>query len=433
MPAGLRLDVGVGVVDPRDAIAAFQARRLLQPSFRWQEVWQDEHARAMAMAMAVAVAVAGVQRLGVLQVFQDAIGLSLREGRRLADFAERIHPLLAAKGFWGDVEVRDPATGETRITRFDERRLQLIFDVNMRQSHAAGRWARIERTKATMLFLVYMTMRDDNVRIPHRRWLALVLPVDHPFWNTHFPPNGWRCRCYAYATDAAGVERLRAAGLLVQTKAPAEEWMTYVNPVTGEMTPVPRGIDLGFAYNPGKTRDAALYETALRKAMRASPVAVAEATLAHPALLHRSAARFGAWFDEIRQRGHAWGEVQYIGALPPATVRAIDRCGIEQRAAVVAVRDDDVMHALRDAKGTARLHASVYRRLPELLRRTSALLLERGRDGMPDSLLYVLDLAQEDGAVGKLVLVLNYEAKVRVDGQAHHRAAEHPAHRHVAE
>ena len=47
IPPGFKL----GTVEPDDAVAAFDHRALLQPSFRWQDVWQDEHSRAIAVAV----------------------------------------------------------------------------------------------------------------------------------------------------------------------------------------------------------------------------------------------------------------------------------------------------------------------------------------------------------------------------------------------
>ena len=183
IPAGLTL----GVIEPKEAFAAFARRGALKQSFRWQDVWQSEHGRAFT--------VAGVMRDDVLRIVQDEIRTSLAEGRSLIDFKERITSQLTGKGFWGDVEVTDPATGETRVSRFDNRRLQLIYDVNLRQSNAAGRWERIERNKALFPLVLYRTMQDEKVRVAHAAWNGVALPVDHSFWQTHYPPNGWRCRC----------------------------------------------------------------------------------------------------------------------------------------------------------------------------------------------------------------------------------------------
>lgn len=418
MPTPILAGLKLGMVEPVDAIAAFQQRGLLQPSYAWQDVWQEEHSRAFA--------VAGVQRLDVLAIFEDEIKSAIKNGTSLADYRKSIFPKLTAKGWWGDMEVKDPVSGETRSTKFDDRRLKLIYDVNMRQAFAAGRWKRVQETKARLPFLIYFTMQDEHVRASHRPWNALVLAVDHPFWDTHFPPNGWMCRCYAYAIDERGIAKLQAAGVKIRREAPAIDWITYVNPRSGEVTPVPRGIDPGFAYNPGKTRDAALHDAALNKALKSSPlagaVAVAQATADYPAFVASSTHRFGQFVKTLvtaegKANGQAKGELRFVGALAPAVVRALQGRNIELASAAVAVRDVDVLHALREAKVTlaAAVHLSVYQRLPELLARAHALLLEAG--STPPALLYLVDLVAQDGSVAKLVIQLDAPTKIMLEGQ----------------
>lgn len=231
----------LGALRPEDAVAAFTARRLLRPSFRWQDVWQAEHARAFA--------VAGVARLDVLGDIRNAVDQAVEQGLDLRTFSTELKKKLQARGWWGNLEITDPETGEVRRTKFNDARLRLIFDVNMRQSHAAGRWARGMRGK--MPFIVYRTMGDERVRVSHRPWDYVVLPREHPWWNTHLPPNGWRCRCSFYFTDQAGVDALRRAGKKIITEPPPTQWVEFVNRSTGATEMVPRGIDPGFAYNPG--------------------------------------------------------------------------------------------------------------------------------------------------------------------------------------
>jgi SPP1 gp7 family putative phage head morphogenesis protein len=404
IPPALR----IGTAEPRDAVAAWQARGLLQPSFRWQDVWQDEHARATA--------VAGVQRLDVLQAVRDELDAVVAEGRSLADFAKRLRPALAAKGYWGDVEVQDPETGETRITRFDNRRLQLIYDVNLRQSHAAGRWARIERTKRSKPFVMYRTMRDERVRTSHAAWDGTVLPVDHPWWNTHYPPCGWRCRCHAFSLSERELARRRAKGQRIRLEPPPMDVTTWVNPSTGEVVPVPAGIDPGFAYNPGKARDAALHDQLLRKALKATPVAgavaVAQAQLAHTAMTAQAADEFGQWVRQVLQAGQPTGALRMVGALQPGAVRALASRGMAPPSAAVAVRDVDVLHALRTADAAP---ADVYRLLPELLPGATALLRPTANaQGLPEQLLLVVDLVRQvgaDGRTSKAVLVVQQMAR----------------------
>jgi SPP1 gp7 family putative phage head morphogenesis protein len=411
-------DLHVGVIAPRDAIEAFQRRKLLRPSFRWEDVWQEEHSRAFA--------VAGVQRLDVLKVFQDALDEKFAQKSSLAEFAKTVRPQLAAKGFWGDVEVRDPDTGEARITRFDNRRLELIYDVNTRQAYATGQWERIQRNKARMPYLVYRTMDDDRVRAEHAAWNWLVLPADHPFWRTHYPPCGWRCRCKAFALDQTGIDRLKAAGKPLRFEAPKIDLVNYVNPRTGEVAAIPRGIDPGFAYNPGVARDEALHEQMLRKAWAAQPlagaVAVAQATYARQEMVAQATEKFGAWVDGIAQQAQGGrvqlkGELHFINAIKPAAVRALQARRVPLATAAIAVRDADVVHALRPQKAAtaAGVDISVYKRLPELLERATALLLEVGAE--QQALLYVVDLLTESGAAAKVVVKLDERQDMKIEGK----------------
>ena len=261
--AALPADVRLGATEPRQAVAAFQARGLLRPTFRWTDVWQEEHA--------VSFMVAGVDQLGVLGTIRQSLAEALGKGTSFRDWASEIRPFMARKGWWGDVEITDPTTGELRTTRFNDARLQLIYDVNLRQSYAAGRWADIERGRARRPLLMYRTMRDERVRVSHAAWHGVTLPIDHPFWRDHYPPNGWRCRCRAIPVSERDVERMQAAGQRVLRQAPPEQTIRYRDPRTGAETEGPVGIDPGWSYNPGQARMRAAGDLLTREVEAADP------------------------------------------------------------------------------------------------------------------------------------------------------------------
>lgn len=246
-PPGLTLGLKLGAIAPQDAFEQFAARRLLRPSFRWQDVYGADHATQFA--------VAGVMRLDVLQLIYGELEAALSRGTDLADFQEALKAKLVQKGFWGDVEVADPKTGEIRTTKFNDARLRLIFNANMRQSHAAGRWERGMRSRR-MTHIVYRTVGDEHVRASHRPWDWICLPREHPFWDTHIPPNDWGCRCYFYFIAEADIPKLQAAatkaGKKLTLEAPPIQYVEFRNTQTGRVERVPRGIGPGWAYNPGK-------------------------------------------------------------------------------------------------------------------------------------------------------------------------------------
>lgn len=240
--------IRLGVMEPRDAVAVFQQRGQLETTYSWQDLWHHEHARAFTVSR-----LANVQ---LLEQMRAEIDSAIKNGTRFDEFAKAMRPRLEAAGWWGKREVIESSTGEIHTTTFDPQRLRLIYDTNTRQSYAAGRWQRAERSAHRFPFLLYRTAQDERVRASHRRWNNLVLPIGHPFWDAHYPPNGWRCRCMAFPVDQRDIDRRRAAGDDIRTEAPPDDLVEFVNKRTGQVTQVPRGIDPGFDYNPGKVNQA---------------------------------------------------------------------------------------------------------------------------------------------------------------------------------
>lgn len=273
MPTPLPANVRLEPLPPEDAIRFFQEKQLLTPSFSWQDVYQDEHRYQFAVAKML--------RTDLLRTVADGIARALARGETLRDFTRELTPYLQREGWWGQQKMTDPATGEKRMVQLGSpQRLATIFEVNTRIAYAAGHYARA--TRAGMPYFRYSTMRDDRVRPLHRRWHGLVLPVDHPFWQTRYPPNGWRCRCSVYGVSDRGVRRLKADGQPVITEPPPDEWTEFTNRRTGEVSRVPFGVDPGFAYNfgLGAPRRAAQQSVQAEKlgalAGVAAPVAAAE-------------------------------------------------------------------------------------------------------------------------------------------------------------
>lgn len=262
---------------PAEAVALLMARGKLTRSYNWQDVWQDEHG--------VQFTVSRLTRLDLLQAIHDSILRSVSGDLSRSDWMKDTEQLLTDAGWWGYKAVTDPADGEIKLTKFDPARLKLIFDTNTRQAYATGLWERVERSKRVMPYVRYITRGDDRVRPAHRAWDNLTLPVDDDFWKTHWPPNGWRCRCRVmsmtqaefergYTLERPGAETDPSAPLVrkpLNTVAPPDERREYVNPRSGEVMQVPVGIDPGFAYNPGQARQQALQAQVDGKLKGAAP------------------------------------------------------------------------------------------------------------------------------------------------------------------
>lgn len=203
-------------------------------TFNWRDM---EHA-----GHALGFTVAKVATEELLAVIRNAVAEALKEGLTLAEFRRRLEPKLRAAGWWGRRTMIDPKTGEPVSAQLGSpRRLRTIYDTNLRQAWSAGQWERIERTKDDLPLLEYVAIRDARTRPAHLAWGGTVLPVDHPFWRSHTPMNGWRCRCRLRQLTGGRI----SPDPVIRTKP-------WTNTRTGETIQQPEGIDPGFAYNPGQ-------------------------------------------------------------------------------------------------------------------------------------------------------------------------------------
>lgn len=251
-------------LQPKEAVAWLIARSKLTKTYAWQDVWQDEHN--------IQFTVSRLARLDLLQALFDGLVQSVEGDLSRTDWIRDAEQLLADAGWWGTKAVTDPATGEIVFTKFDPARLKLIYDINVRQAYSTGLWEGIERSKRVLPYVRYITKRDERVRASHAAWDNLTLPVDDPFWQTHWPPNGWRCRCRVNNMTQRDYDAGKTpTGAALNKTAPAVVMRDYVNPRTGEISQVPNGIDPGFSYNPGMARQKALQDVVAGKLKGASP------------------------------------------------------------------------------------------------------------------------------------------------------------------
>jgi hypothetical protein len=135
-------------------------------------------------------------------------------------------------------------------------RSRVIYDTNVRQSYNAGRYQQMERVKKLRPYWRYRHSGALKYRPEHKAWDGLILPADDPWWNTHMPQNGWGCGCSVESLSRVEAEdEWEKTGKSGPDKAPPLEWEEREvgrggsNPHTVR---VPKGIDPGFAYNPGK-------------------------------------------------------------------------------------------------------------------------------------------------------------------------------------
>lgn len=79
--------------------------------------------------------------------------------------------------------------------KYNELWLEAEYQAAKRSAIMARQWETIQEEADIFPFLKYITAGDDRVRISHRELEGITLPVNDPFWQSFYPPNGWNCRC----------------------------------------------------------------------------------------------------------------------------------------------------------------------------------------------------------------------------------------------
>ena len=299
---------------PKEALDYFRERDL-RPGFSYRDVWLEEHAYAFTVAKAM--------EMDLLADVRAEIDQAIAEGRTVAQFRKDLTPILRKRGWWGKKDLRDPKTGKTVQAQLGgPNRLRAIYRSNLLAARAAGQWDRAQRTKKTHPCFLYEPGLGEKQCDRHRAWAGTILPVDDPWWDDHFPPNGRDCECRVRQIGEAEAERRGGV-----TARPPRDARTITNPRTGMKVEVDRGLDPAWASNPGKFRGKIVMdhlngtiEAADPSDARAAVLSVRESPISR--FFHRQARTFAQENPEIAKAERVEIEDQAfknrLGHLPVA-------------------------------------------------------------------------------------------------------------------
>lgn len=85
---------------------------------------------------------------------------------------------------------------QTINNRYNHNYLCAEYNQAVAASQMAVRWHEFEKD-GDDYYLQYRTAGDSHVREEHAILHNTTLPIDDPFWEQFYPPNGWNCRCTA--------------------------------------------------------------------------------------------------------------------------------------------------------------------------------------------------------------------------------------------
>jgi len=215
---------------------AFFRDKLDLPTKTWQDLLGAAHDRAFV--------VAGAMRADLLADLHAATLKGIEKGTSLSEFRRDFEAIVAKRGWTGWTGEDTPGGRAWRTN--------LIYGTNMRTSYQAGRHAQALDIAHRRPY--WRWRHADTVAHPrplHVAWDGKILRYDNPWWQAHWPPAGWLCRCRVETLSQSDLERLGKSGPDPTPDDGTYEWLDKA----GNSHTIPNGIDPGWDYTPGSTRD----------------------------------------------------------------------------------------------------------------------------------------------------------------------------------
>lgn len=367
---------------------------------------------AVAQAATKARSIAGIYQQEIVGDLLNSLRQSAAEGTPFATWRKNALAMLRERGLALDKagDMVQQSTGEVVGTGLTRHRLQTIFQTQMTNARMASLWQKLQENKDARPYLQYSAINDARTRPAHRALDNVVYPIDDPFWDYFYPPNGFRCRCYVMALAPRDVAR---AGLTVSHSSPEQFSEMVITNRKGQSHTRTRITladgrsftpDKGFDNNVGKNHLAQLGQLQMERAVdlppRLASMAAGEA-LKDPAFSQAIAQQFRERFDYL-QNHFGSNQMLHIGVLSPSVLDALDKRGLMPQSAVISMGDADITHAMREgkiARGQA-LPDDVLREIPTLLQNPDAVYLQTNKN--KPVLWFVYETEK-----GKLVLLLD--------------------------
>ena len=338
----------------------FLRRKLNLPSESWRDIQSAAHDRAFV--------VAGATKADLLHDLRKAVDQAV-QGGSIGEFRKNFAEIVAKHG-WTGWTGEGTKAGEAWRTR-------VIYQTNLMTSYAAGRRAQLLDPDLVERRPFWRYVHNDSVTHPrpqHKRWgdMKLTLRHDHPFWETHFPPNGWGCKCRVVAVAAPGDG---------DGTEPPEGW-AQTDPATG----APVGIDEGWGYAPGARADSELRSFVQDKLIDYPPAI--ERMLSVDVNRHLNTTERITDFVQRVRDGSLRNEDLWMGFVEPeAAARIKAATGQDVDSYMVLLPEDNVRHTYRehrwDGKGQRPVEPADYEHVASFINEANETLpgTDVGRHG----------------------------------------------------
>ena len=139
-----------------------------------------------------------------------AIQYGMKDVRMLSFLTKNLFLFSGAKSYGEITELRDLLTddaGNPRGWNTFKKEAQNInnthnlhylrteYNQAVASAQMASKWVQIRLESDVLPLLQYEAINDERTRAEHEALDGIVRPIRDTFWQTHYPPNGWGCRC----------------------------------------------------------------------------------------------------------------------------------------------------------------------------------------------------------------------------------------------
>lgn len=318
--------------DEPTAVYEYLKSKKPEAHFDYDEIVHDAHKKAFT--------VANMMNLDLLKDTQASLAKAFKEGVGFDEWKNSVKPMLAKKGWLGNIKVKDPKTGEEKEIYVGNRRLRNIFNTNMRTAYAKARYE--SQMESLGEYFRYTAVLDSRTREAHRKLHGKTLPKTDKFWDTNYPPNGWGCRCK--------VQVLTEAECIARGIVPLAD---------GSF--LPQVAEKDFGYNPGKVdKTDEILKDKQNKALGAITSSIAKKNLKQTLENFEHERDIYVWQKSLDDMVNAViggkiikdkiYQVAQVGELKANVKKALNALNIAPKAQSIAVYQNTISHITRDSK-----------------------------------------------------------------------------------
>ena len=318
--------------DEPTAVYEYLKSKKPQAHFDYDEIVHDAHKKAFTVAK--------MMNLDLLKDTQASLAKAFKEGVGFDEWKNSVKPMLAKKGWLGNIKVKDPKTGEEKEIYVGNRRLRNIFNTNMRTAYAKARYE--SQMQSLGEYFRYTAVLDSRTREAHRKLHGKTLPKTDKFWDTNYPPNGWGCRCK------------------VQVLTEAECVARGIVPLT-DGSFLPQAAEKDFRYNPGKVdKTDEILKDKQDKALGIITSSIAKKNLKQTLENFEHERDIYVWQKSLDDMVNAViggkiikdkiYQVAQVGELKQSIKKNLKIIDVEPKASSIAVYQNTISHITRDSK-----------------------------------------------------------------------------------